>query len=118
MGSNLQWQIPVILQAVCAVIVMFLVFIVPESPRYLMANGRDEEALAFLIRFHGNGNPDSPLVKFEYEEMKNAISLDGIDKRWWDYRPLFLTRGGRWRMAQVLMISVFGQVGYNLINKI
>lgn len=75
-----------------------------------MANGREKEALQFLIRFHGNGNPHSPLVRFEYEEMKNAISQNGIDKRWWDYRPLFLTRGGRWRMVQVLMISIFGQV--------
>lgn len=28
-------------------------------------------------------------------------------------RPLFLTKNGRWRMAQVLMISIFGQFSGN-----
>jgi len=29
-------------------------FAAAESPRWLMQNGRDEEARAFLVRFHGN----------------------------------------------------------------
>lgn len=111
--SNLSWQIPLILQAFACCIVLVGVFFIPESPRYLMANGREDEAVAFLAKFHGGGNPNSKLVALEIEEMKENIKLDGIDKRWWDYRPLFLTKNGRWRMAQVLMISVFGQFSGN-----
>ncbi|KAK3362404.1 general substrate transporter [Lasiosphaeria hispida] len=111
--SNWSWRIPLILQAATCVIVMGSVFFLPESPRFLMANGRDEEAVAFLVKYHGNGDPTSRLVILEAEEMREGIRLDGIDKTWWDYRPLLTTHNGRWRMAQVLMISIFGQFSGN-----
>lgn len=49
-----------------------------------MAHDRHEEAIAFLAKYHGNGNPDARLVRLEVEEMKEGIRVDGIDKRWWD----------------------------------
>jgi hypothetical protein len=49
-----------------------------------MANGREEEAIDFLVRFHGNRDRSSKLVQLEIEEMRENIKLDGIDKRWWD----------------------------------
>ncbi|RSH94246.1 hypothetical protein EHS25_004049 [Saitozyma podzolica] len=112
-NSNLSWQLPLIFQAFACIIVMGAVFFIPESPRYLMANGREEEAIDFLVKYHGNGQRDNKLVALEVMEMKENISQDGIDKRWWDYRPLFFTHNGRWRMAQVLMISIFGQFSGN-----
>jgi hypothetical protein len=128
--SNLSWQIPLILQAFACTIVMVSVFFIPESPRFLMANGRQEEAHAFLVKYHGNGDASSKLVELEIAEMREGIRQDGIDKTWWDCestvhqdirhvadihqdRPLFTTHNGRWRMAQVLMISIFGQFSGN-----
>lgn len=57
-----------------------------------MANGRTEEAVAFLVKYHGNGDPNARLVRLEVEEMKEGIRIDGIDKRWWDCKfemPMF-----------------------------
>ncbi|KAJ5561890.1 hypothetical protein N7535_003646 [Penicillium sp. DV-2018c] len=108
-NSHYQWRIPLILQCFTCLIVISSVWFIPESPRWLIANGRDEEALAFLAKYHGNGDPNARLVRLEVEEMKEGIRIDGIDKRWWDYRPFLTTRSGRWRFAQVIMISVFGQ---------
>lgn len=84
--SNLSWQIPLILQAFACVIVMGSVFFIPESPRFLMANGREEEAIEFLVKYHGAGDRSSALVELEVEEMRENIQLDGIDKRPWDCR--------------------------------
>lgn len=78
-----------------------------------MANGRDEEAVAFMVKYHGNGNPSSRLVLLQVEEMKENIKLDGLDKVWWDYRPMLFTHNGRWRFTQIIMISVFGQFSGN-----
>jgi len=111
--SNLAWQLPLIFQCFAAIFVMIFVFFIPDSPRWLMSQGRTEEAHAFLVKYHGNNNPQSALVKLELEEMMEGIRQDGIDKVWWDYRPLFLSHNGRWRMAQVLMISIFGQFSGN-----
>ncbi|KAI0477863.1 lactose permease [Xylariaceae sp. FL0804] len=111
--NNYSWRIPLILQAFTCVIVLFGVWFIPESPRWLMANGREEEAIDFLARYHGAGDRQSRLVLLEIEEMKEGIRQDGIDKNSWDYRPFLLTHNGRWRMAQVLMISIFGQFSGN-----
>ncbi|CAI7666577.1 hypothetical protein N7533_009771 [Penicillium manginii] len=108
-SNNYQWRIPFILQCFACVLVIFFVWFIPESPRWLLAQGREEEALAFLVKYHGNGDPNARLVRLEIEEMKEGIRIDGIDKRWWDYRPFITTHSGRWRFAQVIMISVFGQ---------
>ncbi len=51
----------------------------------MMAAGREEEARAFLTRFHGAGNPNDPVVELEWVEFKENIAIDGADKRWWDY---------------------------------
>ncbi|KAK4193163.1 putative transporter [Podospora australis] len=111
--NNYAWRVPLILQAAACVLVMATVFFLPESPRFLMANDREAEAIEFLVKYHGNKDPNSKLVQLEVEEMREGIKLDGIDKTWWDYRPLFLSHNGRWRMAQVLMISIFGQFSGN-----
>jgi hypothetical protein len=49
-----------------------------------MAHDRTSEAVAFLAKYHGNGDPNARLVRLEIEEMKEGIRIDGIDKRWWD----------------------------------
>jgi hypothetical protein len=113
MGNDFSWRIPLILQSFACVIVIGAVFFIPESPRFLMANGREEEAIAFLVKYHGNGDPNSKLVKLEVDEMREGIRQDGIDKTWWDYRPFLLSHSSRWRFAQVIMISVFGQFSGN-----
>lgn len=68
-------------QAAPSVVVIISAFFIPESPRWLVANSRDEEALAFLTRFHGNGDPNNPIVKLEWEEFKEGIQINGSDKR-------------------------------------
>jgi hypothetical protein len=92
--SDYAFRLPLILQAFTCVIVMSCVFFIPESPRWQMANGMEKEAMDFLIKYHGNGNPESRLVKLEIEEMKEGIRLDGIDKNWWDceYLPAISSR--------------------------
>ncbi|KAF8761349.1 General substrate transporter [Rhizoctonia solani] len=111
--SDLSWRLPLIFQAVPSVVVILAVWFLPESPRWLMANERDEEARAFLVRYHGGGDANSPLVELEWHEFKEGIEVDGADKRWWDYSALFKTRSARWRSLMVLLMGVFGQFSGN-----
>ncbi|KAL4805401.1 general substrate transporter [Aspergillus unguis] len=108
-NNNWSWRLPFILQCFACLIVIGSVWFIPESPRWLMSQGREEEAIAILAKYHGNGDPNTRLVRLEVDEMKEGIRVDGIDKRWWDYRPFILSHSGRWRFAQVIMISIFGQ---------
>jgi len=72
-NSNWQWRLPLIFQAVPSLIVMVCVFLIPESPRWQLANSRDEEALAFLAKYHGNGDPKNPVVCSNGASSKKAL---------------------------------------------
>ncbi len=58
-----------------------------------------------MARFHGEGDRDSPIVKLEYKEMVEDISVTGSDKRWWDYRELFNSREARYRLMLVMCMA-------------
>lgn len=80
------WRIPVWLQMVFTGVVLVSSPFLPETPRWLIANDRHEEALDTMAKFHGEGSRHSPIVMLEYKEMVEDISVTGSDKRWWDYR--------------------------------
>jgi len=52
-----------------------------ESPRWLYARGKREQALRILAKFHSRDNDiNSPMVKIQIAEIEEAISLTGSDK--------------------------------------
>ncbi|KAH7405840.1 general substrate transporter [Phaeosphaeria sp. MPI-PUGE-AT-0046c] len=107
--GSMSWRIPLWLQMVFAGIVLVCSPFLPETPRWLIANDRHEEALDTMARFHGEGSRHSPIVMLEYKEMVEDISVTGSDKRWWDYRELFNSREARYRTMLVLAMAFFGQ---------
>jgi MFS transporter, SP family, sugar:H+ symporter len=56
-----------------AAYILVAVQFAPESPRWLISKGREEEGFQFLVDYHGNGDREDPLVTFEFREMKEAI---------------------------------------------
>jgi SP family sugar:H+ symporter-like MFS transporter len=46
----------------------------------MIGKGREEDALQFLVEYHGNGDAQDPLVLFEFEEMKEAINREKAAK--------------------------------------
>ncbi len=109
--SDLAFRLPVWCQLITSGIVAIFVFFLPESPRWLMANDRQEEAEAVLTKYHGEGDPKNVMVILEMAEMRHQISTEASDKRWWDYRELFRSRSGRRRLICVIGMGWFGQYG-------
>ncbi|KZT02553.1 general substrate transporter [Laetiporus sulphureus 93-53] len=67
--SPAAWRLPIALQLVPALILGVGIFFMPFSPRWLVNNGRDEEALAVLSRAR-NLPPDSEVIQIEFLEIK------------------------------------------------
>jgi hypothetical protein len=55
-----------------SIIQLSTIWFLPESPRWLIANDRGDEALAALSKYHGEGEA-TDLVKLEYSEICAAI---------------------------------------------
>lgn len=92
-----------------AVVIFVAAFFLPESPRWLYVNNKQDQSKAMLTKYHGEGNPDSEWVKLQLNEYEELLEMDGADKRWWDYRALFKNRSTRYRLMCNVSISIFGQ---------
>ena len=85
-----------------------------ESPRWLYARGRKEEARRVLAEFHTrDGDLHSPVVEIEIAEFEENISLEGGDKRFWDFKCLFKDFGSRYRFGLCVLVSIWGQLSGN-----
>lgn len=111
------WRIPIITQAVMPSIVMVMILFFPESPRWLMAKDRTEDALAVLAKYHGDGDQNAPIVQLQYREILEDRTNNPSDDRWWDFRELFRNRQAVYRTIMVILMSFFGQwSGNNVIS--
>lgn len=116
MKSSYAFRIPIWGQLFSSVIVAIGVWFLPESPRWLIAQGKTQQAQAVLARYHGEGSETHPLVLLEMEEMRHSIRQDASDKNWWDYRELANTHSARRRLICVLGMACFGQLSGNSVT--
>ncbi|KAL2841742.1 general substrate transporter [Aspergillus pseudoustus] len=115
MAGTISFRLPVWLQLISAGYIVVTVFFSPESPRWLVAHNRHEEAQAILAKYHGEGIPTNPFVRLQMAEMRAQISPNSLDAKWWDYRALFMTRPARRRLFTVLAFAWFGQYSGNAL---
>lgn len=103
------WRIPSALQGVPSIIQFCLIFFIPESPRWLVDHGKDEQAIRILAKHHCGGNFDDPLVQYEYQEIKAALAAEKEANASTSYKSLFTTRGNLKRMRIIIAIAFFSQ---------
>lgn len=122
-GSNLHlddswaWRVPTLVQAGLPAVVMCIILFFPETPRWLIAHDRPEEALAILAKYHGDGDPNSAIPQLQYHEIVEENRLTRDENPWWDFRELVHTRAARYRLAMVICMSFIGQwSGNNVVS--
>lgn len=114
--SEMAWRVPTILQCIFPIIQWALVYWVPESPRYLVSRGREQEAREMLIKWHLGGNETHiALVDFEMAEIVAAIQLDSQNKNEVSYLDFLKTRGNRHRLFIMCFIPIMTQLSGNSV---
>lgn len=81
MVGSWAWRLPSLLQGMTSIFQIVMVFFMPESPRWLVSKGREEEARRILIKYHAEGDENSELVKFEMAEISYTIEVDQAQSR-------------------------------------
>lgn len=69
------------------------IWFLPESPRWLIANDRGDEAMDALRKYHGDGE-ETELVKLEYAEICAAIEQEKTSGRT-SWKSMVSTSGNR-----------------------
>lgn len=118
MNSSNAFRIPIWCQLISSVIVAVGAWFLPESPRWLMAQDRVDEAIRILAKYHGEDDASHPIVTLQIKEMQHqiAITVDDSSKKWWEYRELFNSHSARRRLICVIGMACFGQLSGNSLT--
>ncbi|KAF7301938.1 Hexose transporter [Mycena indigotica] len=76
MPSNWGWRIPSLLQLTPSLIQLIFIPFLPESPRWLIEQGRGDEARAILEKYHGEGINGEEFVKAEYAQIEKTLEME------------------------------------------
>lgn len=91
------------------------IYWIPESPRWLMAHERHEEALDILAKYHANGDANNATVQFEYTEIKETIALEYQAQKSGSYLDFLRTRGNRYRLMLLVSLGIISQYSGNAL---
>lgn len=112
--NDAQFRVPLGIQIVPGIVLMIGAFFLPYSPRWLMNQGRDDEALEVLAMLHADNDKNDPYVQSEFEEMKEQIHFERNHAAK-SYAELFKGTIRR-RLVLGILIQVFQQfTGINSI---
>jgi sugar porter (SP) family MFS transporter len=102
------WRIPSVGQALPSVLQLLFIWMVPESPRWLIAKGKHEKALNVLAKAHAQGNTEDEVVQIEYKEIQETIKLEQeFEGNGWT--ELWRTKGNRHRLLILISLGFFSQ---------
>ena len=120
--STWSWRIPSVVQAGLPLVQLAFWWAVPESPRWLIANDRADEASAILSRYHSgrevstaaegsaeNEHPYTPLVELEISEIVQTLQMEKDAARTTSWESLVQTPGNRRRTLIAVCVGVFAQ---------
>ncbi|KAJ4377730.1 hypothetical protein N0V83_000560 [Neocucurbitaria cava] len=108
------WRIPSLLQAGPSLMQIFFIFMIPESPRFLISKDRREEAYHTLITYHAEGDTSSHFAVAEMAQIEHTIRIElENSKRSW--REMIVVPGLRKRVIIGSFLGVFTQWSGNTL---
>ncbi|GAA5940055.1 hypothetical protein JCM3775_003265 [Rhodotorula graminis] len=108
LSSNWSWRLPSLLQGLASLVQLASLWSVPESPRWLCAQGRTDEAHTILATYHANGDHEDELVLSEMAQIKAALELEKVSSSF-GYLDFLRTKANRYRLFMAIWIGVIVQ---------
>ncbi|KUJ12605.1 MFS sugar transporter-like protein [Mollisia scopiformis] len=108
--SSWAWRIPSIIQVVPSLLCLVILPFIPESPRWLMYQDRQDEALEVLAIMAANGDTSDAVVVTQYHQIADTIAWEKANKPSINWLDAFRTPQSRRRMILACSCAIFGNM--------
>ncbi|KAJ6461643.1 general substrate transporter [Mycena vulgaris] len=110
MESTWAWRIPSAIQGIFSIMCIVILPFIPESPRWLVYQGRPEEALRVVALTHANGDVNDPVVLAQYKEIIDTIDYEKNVAEPLSVSQMVKTPSARKRLILCISVAVFSTV--------
>ncbi|KAE9363916.1 general substrate transporter [Stipitochalara longipes BDJ] len=92
-ASPIRWRFPIAFQIIPLLVLFIIVWWFPESPRWLVKVGREDEARFILERLRGNEGEEKILAEAEFQDIRSVSKLERKAGNRTSYWAMFTGRG-------------------------
>jgi len=110
-NDSYAWRVPVALQCAFIVSISALSILLPESPRWLVAHGRRDEAREILHRLHRDHHSDEEMESIYYGIVQAVTIEDQVQRKGLSGLMMEDNIGSRRRFLIACSIQFFQQLG-------
>ncbi|KAG6909498.1 hypothetical protein DXG01_017220 [Tephrocybe rancida] len=116
-SGDFQWRFPLAIQCIPALVLLGGIWLLPYSPRWLLEQGRDDEAIVIVKKLtQGEGQHMDEVTSAEFIQMQQQIRYEK-EHRMKTVREILASKSARKRLLLAVLIQVFTQLsGVNVIN--
>ncbi|KAJ5462519.1 hypothetical protein N7475_007463 [Penicillium sp. IBT 31633x] len=107
--SEWSWRAPSLIQGLFTLMMLAVVWWIPESPRYYVSKDQPEKALQILAHYHAEGNENDEIVQLEFTEISTAIAIEKNADHSSSYVDFLRTPGNRKRLLIIISFGLFAQ---------
>ncbi|KAJ5088958.1 hypothetical protein N7532_007642 [Penicillium argentinense] len=103
------WRAPSLIQGVFTLLMLAVVWWIPESPRYYVSKDLPEKGLQVLAYYHAEGDELDEVVQLEFTEITTAIAMEKNAEHSSSILDFLRTRGNRKRLLIIVSFGLFSQ---------
>jgi hypothetical protein len=107
MPSTWAWRIPSLAQGIFSVMCILILPFMPESPRWLVFQGRNSEAYTVLAQTYADGDHEAEVVKAQYASIVDTLEWERGQLR---LSEIWRTRNARKRVLLACSAAVFSTI--------